>query len=118
MSAGSTFRDPPCFRILGVLIILISFTNTSTRASHSQFFEFLIYIYIYIYFFFKCSVFLFVLCFFTERERKLKNYECDGLGDPIPYKMIVSATLVKNCLRRCIFSSQSAIFQGEGDKQE
>ena len=49
--------------------------------------------------------------FFLERERKRKNYECDGLGNPIPYKMMfVSAAQVKNCGRRCIFSGQSAIF--------
>ena len=35
-----------------------------------------------------------VLCFFLlELYRKRKIYECDGLGNPIPYKMMfVSAT--------------------------
>ena len=59
----------------------------------------------------------FRLCyvFLLERDWKRKNYECDGLGNPIPYKMMsVSATQVKNCGRRCIFSGQSAIFQGDG----
>ena len=53
--------------------------------------------------------------FLMERDRKRKNYECDGLGNSIPYKMMfVSATQDKNCGRRCIFSGQSAILQGEG----
>ena len=32
---------------------------------------------------------LFCLCrvFLLERDRKRKNYECDGLGNSIPYKM-------------------------------
>ena len=36
----------------------------------------------------------FRLCvFFPERDRKRKNYECYGLGNSIPYKMMfVSAT--------------------------
>ena len=66
--------------------------------------------------------FLFVLCFFNgTRSKTQKIYECDGLGlqgtlgnTAIPYEMFVSATQVKNCDRRCIFSGQSAIFQGEG----
>ena len=38
-----------------------------------------------------------------------------GLGNSIPYKMMfVLATQVKNWGRRCIFSGQSAIFQGRG----
>ena len=42
-----------------------------------------------------------------------KNYECDGLGNSIPNKMMfVSASQVKTCERRCIFSGQCAIFQG------
>ena len=59
--------------------------------------------------------YVFCLCcvFLLERDGKRKNYEFDGLGNLIPYKMIfVSATSVKNCGRRCIFSGQSAIFQG------
>ena len=53
--------------------------------------------------------------FLLERDRKRKNYECDGLGNPIPYKMMfVSVTQVKNCGRRCIFSGQCAFFHGDG----
>ena len=59
-------------------------------------------------FFRLCRVFL------LERDRKRKNYECDGLGNPIPYKMFVSATQVKNCGRRCVCSGLSAIFHGYG----
>ena len=34
--------------------------------------------------------FSFVLRFFLlERDRKRKNYECDGIGNSIPYKMIL-----------------------------
>ena len=37
---------------------------------------------------FDCVVF-----FLLEKDRTRKNYECDGLGNPIPYKMMfVSAT--------------------------
>ena len=59
-----------------------------------------------------CSVFL------LERDQKCKNYECDSLCNPIPYKImfvIVSATLdslVKNCWRRCIFSAKVQFFRG------
>ena len=57
----------------------------------------------------------FCCVFLLERDRKVKNYKCDGLDNSIPYKMmLVSASYVKNCGRRCIFSSQIAIFQGEG----
>ena len=60
--------------------------------------------------FFVCVVF-----FLLERDRKRKNDECDGLGNPIPYKMMfVLATYVKNCERRCILSGKSEIFQGDG----
>ena len=36
------------------------------------------------------SVTFFRLCcvFSLERDRKRKNYKCDGLGNPIPYKII------------------------------
>ena len=38
----------------------------------------------------------FVLRFFTGKRSKTKSYECDGLGNPIHYKMMfVSAKLVK-----------------------
>ena len=58
-------------------------------------------------------VFSFMCIFLLERYRKLKHYECDGLGNSIPYKMMfVSASSVKNCGRRWIFRSQSAIFRG------
>ena len=33
-----------------------------------------------------------VMFFLLDRDRKLDNYECDGLGNPIPYKMFVSGT--------------------------
>ena len=57
----------------------------------------------------------FVLCFFLpERDRKRKNYECDGLGNLIPYKMMFVSAYVKNCGRRCIFSGQSGIFHEVG----
>ena len=54
--------------------------------------------------------------FLLVRDQKRKNYECDDIGNPIPYKiMFVSATKVKNCGRICIFNGQSAIFQGGGN---
>ena len=57
-----------------------------------------------------CGVF-----FLLERDRKRKNYEFDGLGNLIPYKMMfILATQIKTCGRRCIFSGQSANFQGRG----
>ena len=62
--------------------------------------------------FFVCVVF-----FLLERDRKRKNYECDRLGNLIPYKIMfvfISANLVKNCGSRCIFNGHSAIFHGEG----
>ena len=45
-------------------------------------------------------LFSLVFFFLLERDRKRKNYErlVNGLGNPIPYKMMfVSATKVKNC---------------------
>ena len=60
--------------------------------------------------FFICIVFL-----YWKKIENAKNYECDGQSNPIPYKMMfVSATSVENCGRRCSFSGQSAIFQGDG----
>ena len=48
---------------------------------------------------------------------KTQKLECDGQGNTIPYKMVfVSATLVKNSIRGCIFSGQSGIFEGGGGK--
>ena len=66
----------------------------------------------YNYFFENVTFFRFWSVFLKERDRKRKNDECDDLGNPIQYKiMLVSATQVKICGRRCIFSGQSAIFQ-------
>ena len=58
--------------------------------------------------FFDCVKF-----FYWNEIENAKNNESYGQGNPIPFKMMFgSATLVKNCGRRCIFSGQSAIFQG------
>ena len=65
-------------------------------ASHSQVFELLIIkilnIYIYIYIL-MLRFFVWVAFFLLERDRKCKNYECDGLGNLSSYKMMfVSAS--------------------------
>ena len=68
----------------------ISFTTTRSRTSHSNFFEFLNNkilknikkCFLNVTFFRLCCVFL------VERDRKPQNYVSDGLGNPIPYKMM------------------------------
>ena len=56
-----------------------------------------------------------MLCFLLEIDLNRKNYKCDGLINPIRYKMMfVSATRSKTVGEDAFFSGQSAIFQGDG----
>ena len=58
--------------------------------------------------FFVCVVF-----FILERNRKRKNYECDGLGNPIPYKMMfVSATRSKTVGENVFLMAEVQFFRG------
>ena len=53
---------------------------------------------------------------FTRKRSNIKKMVCDGLDNSISYKIIpVSASEVKNCGRRYIFSGQKCTFSG-GEK--
>ena len=58
-----------------------------------------------------------MLCVFTGKRLNIQELVYGGLGNSISYKMSISASLVKNCGRRYIFSGQKYTFPGGGTHQ-
>ena len=58
--------------------------------------------------------FVCVVSFLQERDLKRKNYECDGLGNSILFKMVFVLATWSKTVGEGTFSGQSAIFQGRG----